>query len=338
MTQEQVTQEQVMQGQARSGMTAAVQEEIIRVGLNSYERLPLFEAVIERAVQTLGPALRVALDVQADVALQGIDYMSSGAALAAAPDPGLITLANATPWDGTLAVTLAPSLLFATLEIMLGASDSDTAQAAPDDAPDAAPAAQWQPRAFTKIEKRLGAQLVGLALREVSAAFAPLARVSFSAGAIESGPRNVLFTPATAGCVRVTIRITLDGRGGDLCLIVPHRTLDAVRPLLAQPRAAGQLGSDPGWTAMLEQSLQDTPVVLTAVLHEQALPLSGVLGWQAGQTLDLGIDPDHEVTVSCSNKQMFRAALGRRKNGSVALRVTTAFEDNGKEGENGSVD
>lgn len=313
------------------GMTAAVQEEIIRVALHSYERLPLFEVVMERAVQALGPALRSALHVQADVELRAVDYMACGDALAASPDPGLVTLAHASPWDGTLAVTIDPSLLFATLEIMLGAERGE------NDGPVTSEAA-WTPRAFTTIEKRLGAQLVGLALREVAAAFAPLDRVSFTAGAIESGPRDVLLAPVAAGCVRVTIRIAFDGRGGDLCLIVPHRTLDAVRPLLAQVSAAGQLGSDPGWRGKLLQSLNDTPVTLTAVLHEHHLPLAEVLGWQPGQILDLGIDSTHEVAVSCSGKEMFRAAIGRRKNGSVALRVTAVLEKTEDEGANGFAD
>lgn len=314
------------------GMTAAVQEEIIRVALHSFERLPLFEVVMDRAVQALGPALRSALNVQADVELRAVDYMACGDALAAAPDPGLITLAHASPWDGTLAVTIDPALLFATLEIMLGASDRD------DSGDSDITKVAWAPRAFTTIEKRLGAQLVGLALREVTAAFAPLDRVSFTAGAIESGPRDVLLAPVAAGCVRVTIRIAFDGRGGDLCLIVPHRTLDAVRPLLAQVSAAGQLGSDPGWRAKLLESLNDTPVTLTAVLHEHRLPLADVLGWQPGQILDLGIDSTHEVAVSCSGKEMFRAAIGRRKNGSVALRVTAVFEETEDEGANGFAD
>ena len=330
-----MTQAQTMTTSARTGTTAAIQEEIIRVAQSSYERLPLFEVVMGRVVQALGPALRAALGVQADVDLRSVDYMACGDALATAPDPGLIALATATPWDGTLAVTVDPALLFAALEIMLGASDgddaADTAQQSPDEA-------AWTPRAFTTIEKRLGAQLVGLALREVAAAFAPLDKVSFKAGAIESGPRDILFTSASAGCARVTIRITLEGRGGQLCLIVPHRTLDAVRPLLAQPALTGQLGGDPGWRAQLEQSLSHAPVTLTAVLHEQALPLSDVLGWTPGQVLDLGIDASHEVTVSSGGRDMFRAAIGRRKNGSVALRVTAAFEDTETEAAHGPAD
>lgn len=316
-----MTQADIQTVSIRSGATAEIQEEIIRVAQHSYTRLPLFEGLMERVAQSLGPALRAALNVQVEVALRSVRYMACADALAAAPNPGLVALAHASPWDGSLVVTLDPDLLFAALEIMLGASDrSDNRQ---DDGPKSA----WSPRAFTTIEKRLGAQLVGLALREVAAAFAPLEKVTFTAGAIESGPRDIVFTPATAGSVQVTLSIMLEGRGGNLCLIVPHRTLEAVRPLLAQPRALGQFGGDPGWKDVLMQSLNHTPVVLTAVLHEMAVPLADVLGWQPGQVVDLGVDSTHEVTVCSSGKQMFRAAIGRRGNGAVALRVTTILQE-----------
>jgi flagellar motor switch protein FliM len=329
-----MTGAQIMTGSAGKGTTARVQEEIIQAAQRSFERLPLFEVLMARVVQALGPALRAALSVQADVTLQGVEYMACGDAMAAAPDPGLIAVAAASPWDGSVAVTIDPDLLFATLEIMLGASDREEPAPALQDPPRPA----WSPRPFTTIEKRLGAQLVGLALREVAAAFAPLDIVSFKAGAIESGPRDVLFSPPAAGCARVTIRITLDGRGGDLCLIMPHRTLDAVRPLLARPGVADQLGGDPGWRAQLEHSLNQTPVTLTAVLHERAMPLADVLGWVPGQVLSLGIDTAHEVTVTSGGRDMFRAAIGRRRNGSVALRVTTVCGQTEEEAAHGPAD
>lgn len=316
-------------------MTAAVQEEIIRAALHSYQRLPLLELVMERAVQALAPALRASLHVQADVVLQSIEYMSCGEALALAPDPGLVSLASVNPWDGLLAVTMDPELLFVALEIMLGAPETTGAHAAK--APDRAQAG-WQPRAFTSIEKRIGGTLVGLALHEIATAFAPLEAMTFDPGATESGPRDVLLAPASAGCVRVSARVTLEGRSGNLCVIVPLRTLDPVRARLAQPRTAGVLGEDPGWKALLAQSLNDTPVTLTAVLHERGLPLADVLGWRTGQVLDLCIDVAEEVTVTCSGKDMFRAAIGRRKNGSVALRLTTGLDENQEESANGTSD
>ena len=321
-----------LQGAATDRSTAHVQEEIIRVAQSSYARLPMFELLMERVVLALGPALRTALHVQADVSLRSLRYMACAEALAEAPDPGLIALAHATPWDGSLAVSLDPDLLFATLEIMLGATATEG-----EDPADAPPA--WTPRAFTAIEKRLGAQMVGLALRELAAAFAPWQNVAFTAGAIESGPRDIVFMPSTAGCVQVRIAMSFQGRGGDLCLIVPHRTLDAVRPMLAQPRLAGQFGSDTGWRDVLMQSLNQTPVALTAVLQECALPLADILAWQPGQVVDLGIDSSHEVTVCSSGKAMFQAAIGHRGHGAMALRVTTVLDESEmKETGNGRVD
>lgn len=308
---------------AISGKTAEVQEEIIRTSMRSYERLPLLEVIMDRAAQALGPALRATLNAQAEVALQAVDYLACGDALASAPDPGLVALANATPWNGAVAVTIDPALLFAALEIMLGAPDSADSDAG---VPPGSALATWQPRAFTTIEKRLGGMLIGLVLQEVATAFAPIDAVLFDAGAIESGPRDILLAPAKAGCVRVTIQIKLEGRGGNLCLIMPHRTLDAVRADLAQPRTAGQLDADPGWKALLSQSLNDTPVTLRAVLHEREIALADVLEWRQGHILNLNIDAAHDVTVACSGKQMFRAAIGRRKNGSVALRVTAELD------------
>ncbi|MFO7804425.1 MAG: FliM/FliN family flagellar motor switch protein, partial [Paracoccaceae bacterium] len=57
-----------------------------------------------------------------------------------------------------------------------------------------------------------------------------------------------------------------------------------------------------------------------------------------GQVLNLGIDTEHEVTVACSGKDMFRAAIGRRRNGSVALRVSAELDLIGEQRENGTTD
>lgn len=318
---------------ALHGKTAKVQEEIIHAALHRYERLPVFEVIMGRMAQALGPALRAALHTKVDVSLHAVDYLACGEALDQAPVPGLVAVVTAKPWSGVLAVTLEPALLFAALEVMLGAPDEGegNAEAKPGSA-----LTTWQPRAFTSIEKRLGGTIVGLVMQEVATAFAPIDAVTFETGPIESGPRDIMLAPAISGCVRVTFGVNLDGRSGKLCLIVPHRTLDGLRATLAQPSASDQLGEDLGWGALLSQSLNDTPVTLTAILHEHILPLAEVLDWQRGQVLDLGIDAAQDVAVACSGKDMFRAAIGRRKNGAVALRVTAQLDKKQEEGTDGT--
>ena len=313
-----------------SEQTAAIQEEIISTALRSYERLPLLEVVMDRVAQGLGPALRGLLAVKADVLLQSVEYLSCRDALSRAPDPGIVALVNATPWNGPMAVTLEPDLLFAALEIMLGAPDTPEGSTATHAPADPVPAAK-RVRPFTMIEKRLGQSLVALALGEVERAFAPLEKVNFIPDTVESGPRDILLAPAAAGCVLVSFAITIHGHGGRLALVIPHRTLDSLRSVLVQSRAAGQLGDELGWKNLMSQTLTDTPVTLKAVLHERGFPMAEVLNWQPGQILKLGIDADHEVTLRCSGRDMFRAATGRRKNGAVALRVTAELDGSKKE-------
>ncbi len=320
-----------------SKQTAAIQEEIISTALRSYERLPLLEVVMDRVAQGLGPALRGLLAVKSDVVLHSVEYVSCGEALSRAPDPGIVALATAAPWNGPVAVTLEPDLLFAALEIMLGAPDTPEDIAVPRD-PSIEGAQAMPKRPFTVIEKRLGGSLVALALTEVERAFAPLEAVNFAPGPVESGPKDILLAPAAAGCALATFTIWMHGRGGCLAVIIPHKTLESLRTILAQPRTAGQLGDEFGWKNLLSETLTDTPVNLKAVLHERVFPLSEVLNWQPGKILKLGIDADQDVTIRCSGKDMFRAATGRRKNGAVALRVTAELDGSNKENASGPGD
>ncbi|WP_439561832.1 flagellar motor switch protein FliM [Roseinatronobacter sp.] len=314
---------------ASHGKTAKVQEEIIHAALHRYERLPVFEVIMARMAQALGPALRAALHTKVEVSLHAVEYLACGEALDQAPAPGLVAVVTAKPWSGVLAVTLEPALLFAALEVMLGAPDDGKVGA---ETKPGSTLTTWQPRAFTSIEKRLGGTLIGLVMHELATAFAPVDAVTFETGPIESGPHDIMLAPTASGCVRVMFGVNLDGCSGKLCLIVPHRTLDGLRTTLSKPCASGQLDEDPGWGALLSQSLNDTPVTLTAILHEHMLPLADVLDWQRGQVLDLGIDAAQDITVAVSGKDMFRAAIGRRKNGAVALRVTAQLDRKQKEG------
>ena len=63
-------------------------------------------------------------------------------------------------------------------------------------------------------------------------------------------------------------------------------------------------------------------MTLDAVLRERPVPLAEVLAWKPGAVIDLDITAHEEVTVFCAGRPMLRAAMGRRKNSSVALRVT----------------
>lgn len=301
-----------------------VEEQIIHMATISYERLPMLEVLFDRFALSLSGAIKAYSGATTEVSLQDFTYGNCGAALDSLPSPVLIAMTSATGWDGRMATVIEPQLLFALLEFMLGG------RTARDGA--------WEPRSFTTIEKRIGTQLCDVALRELSSAFAPVTDVKFSIDSLENSPRALVLAPPASPCIKVELRVELEGRGGNLTFVIPNATFEKLRPQLIESFFGAQLGVDSGWRSLLADSLQGTNVDLTAVLHELKIPLSDVLSWQKGQTIDLGITADNCATVNCSGRPMFRAATGRNRNGSVALRVTEKLEDNKVEETDGALD
>ena len=286
----------------------ALEEEIIQAAARKIERLPVLEAIFERQAQGLGVALKNYCGRPTETRVEDITYISCGEALEGTDQSWLPVVCNADPWDGQLAMALDPDLLFSLLEVLLGGR--------------AASATEWTPRSFTSIEKRLARQLCELVLTELGTAFTPVNDVDFSVGWIESSPQAVMIAPAKAPCARVTLKVDIDGRGGKIVFVLPFRTLEPVKARLSEMFLGEQFRDDDTWSHRMQETLTGTDVVLTAILRTMRVPLSEALDWRVGQVLDLGIAPDSEVSVSVRGRDLMRGAMGRRRNGAAAIRIT----------------
>ncbi|SDF34902.1 flagellar motor switch protein FliM [Limimaricola pyoseonensis] len=292
------------------GLTqGSIEEQIIEMASLSYERLPLLEAIVERYALGLGAAFKSFCGSPCEVTVRSFDYLPCGPALESLPAPALTAVVRVQPWDGRLGLTISPELMFSLLELMLGGRSG--------------PSKSWTPRSFTAIEKRFAERVAGVALRDLENAFETVDEISCRIEHLETSPQNAMLAPPAAAAIRVVLRVTVEERQGDLALVIPDSLIDTVRSLLVQSFPGGEIaGGDGGWRAALSRSITGSEARLTAVLHEVKLELRDVLEWQRGQVLDLGIGMDHEVEVRCSGHAMFRAAIGRRKTGAMALRVT----------------
>lgn len=298
----------------RDARDERIEEAIIRSARSNHQKLPVLEVIFDRFALALGPVMKShCAGASADAELEAFRYMTTGEALENLSPHGLAAVTDVQPWNGTVALVLDPDLLFATLEIMLGGRSASRSE--------------WAPRSYSAFEKKFGRRLSEVVLSELTDAFAQLSAVEFNIERIEGSPQALVLAPPTSPCVVIVMRITLEERSGRLTFLLPNSAFEPVRPMLAQPFRGGQLGGDSSWRSQLTDTLQDTGVTLEAVLSEPNLSLTDVLAWQPGQQLDLGIDPEQEVTVTCSGMKMFSAAMGRRRNGSVALRVTRDFSE-----------
>ena len=285
----------------------SVEEQIIVRSKTTHGRLPMMEVLFEQFEASLVLALNEYTSTRTVVTLKSFEYMSCEDALKNFSAPTLFGVVSADPWDGQLGIVAESNLVFTVLQTMLGGKPSAKAQKSRD---------------FTGIEKRIGVKFYDAILQELSRKFSCITPVEFHVSAQEEDPKEIELADPGSACVKVVIDVLLEEQGGQVTFIIPYITFESVSAAFSQPFRGGDFGNENGWRGALTKSLQGTDIQLTAIMQELTFPLREVLAWQPGQILDIGINAEHEVLVNCSGKKMFRAAMGCRKNGSVALRIS----------------
>ncbi|MEI4472007.1 flagellar motor switch protein FliM [Frigidibacter sp. MR17.24] len=292
----------------RDPRSEAIEEQIIAMSMTNFERLPMLDVIFERFALAYAAALKSFTATVADVEMTKLISTTYAGALRELPENCLLAIAHEESWDGAFAVGMDGDFLYSALEIMLGGhGNTPTAKTS---------------RGFTAIERRIGQTLAELMLRELGSSFRQVAEVVFSVERMEGSPQLASISKPISPCVLASFNVRLGDTHGRLSILLPHHAVEPIRPLLAKVFFGDRLGADQGWRDHIQERISQSSVKLTSVLHEIEVPLTEVLGWKAGTTIDLHVGLDHEATVFCSGEPVFRGATGRRQNGSVALRIT----------------
>jgi len=159
-------------------------------------------------------------------------------------------------------------------------------------------------------------------LNDARQAFEPLTPVHFNLDRLETNPRFAAIARPANAAILVKLRIDMEDRGGRVELLLPYATLEPIRKLLLQQFMGEKFGRDNIWEGHLATELWSTHVEVRAVLDEQYVPLSTVLGLEVGQTLKLNAAPDSDVQIRCGAIPLTRGRMGRR-GANIAVQVTS---------------
>ena len=287
----------------RSGIRA-----IINSALVSYERLPMLEIVFDRLVRLMTTSLRNFTSDNVEVSLDNISSIRFGDYLNSIPLPAILAVFRAEELDNYGLLTVDSNLIYSIVDVLLGGRRGTAAL-------------RIEGRPYTTIETNLVKRLVEVVLADAEQAFRPLSPVTFSIDRLETNPRFAAISRPANAAILVRLRIDMEDRGGRLELLLPYATLEPVRELLLQMFMGEKFGRDNIWEGHLATELWSTQVEVRAVLDEQYVPLSTVLGLEVGQTLMLNSAPDSDVHVRCGSIPLTRGRMGRR-GANIAVQVT----------------
>ncbi|WP_421992781.1 flagellar motor switch protein FliM [Roseococcus sp.] len=291
---------------ARTGI-----ERMIHSGLVSYERLPMLEIIFDRLVRILSTSLRNFTSDNVEVSIDSIASQRFGDYLNSVPLPAMLAVFKVEEWDNFGLIVVDSSMIYSVVDVLLGGRRGTAAM-------------RIEGRPYTTIERTLVERLIGVVLKDLGDAFAPITNVEFLFERLEVNPRFAAISRLSNACVLTRLRIDMEDRGGRLELLLPYATLEPVRELLLQQFMGEKFGRDSIWETHLAEQLRHTEVSLDVVLDQQVMPLSSVIALQPGDRIVLNAAPGSPVTLQCGPVQLFEGEFGRREN-RQAVRISEAL-------------
>ncbi|PZO03557.1 MAG: flagellar motor switch protein FliM [Alphaproteobacteria bacterium] len=280
---------------------------IINSALVSYERLPMLEIVFDRLVRLMTTSLRNFTSDNVEVSLDNISSIRFGDYLNSIPLPAILAVFRAEELDNYGLLTVDSNLIYSIVDVLLGGRRGTAAL-------------RIEGRPYTTIERVLVQRMVEVILADANAAFEPLTPVHFNLDRLETNPRFAAIARPANAAILVKLRIDMEDRGGRVELLLPYSTLEPIRKLLLQQFMGEKFGRDNIWEGHLATELWTTDTEVRAILDEQQVPLSQVLGFKVGDTLMLNATPDSEISIRCGTIPVTTGKMGR-KGQYIAVRV-----------------
>lgn len=286
-------------------------ERMIHSGLVSYERLPMLEIIFDRLVRILSTSLRNFTSDNVEVSIDSLASQRFGDYLNSVPLPAMLAVFKVAEWDNFGLIVVDSSMIYSVVDVLLGGRRGTAAM-------------RIEGRPYTTIERTLVERLIGVVLKDLGDAFAPITEVCFQFERLEVNPRFAAISRLSNACVLTRLRVEMEDRGGRLELLLPYATLEPVRELLLQQFMGEKFGRDSIWETHLAEQLRHTNVTLDVVLDEQVMPLSSVIALKPGDRIMLNALPGAPVRLQCGTVPLFAAEFGRREN-RPAIRIAESL-------------
>jgi len=270
---------------------------LINSALVSYERLPMLEIVFDRLVRLATTSLRNFTSDNVEVTLDSISSVRFGDYLNSIPLPAILSVIKAEEWDNYGLLTVDSSLIYSMIDVLLGGRRGGGI-------------VRVEGRPYTTIEMALARRMIDIILEDTHRAFEPVTQVNFKLERIEVNPRFAAISRPANAAILIELRIEMDGRGGKVEILLPYATIEPIREQLLQMFMGEKFGRDPIWEGHLATEIYSADVEIEAVLHEQDLPLSKVLGLAPGDTVMFERSPSDPVRLRCGDVVLTDAIMG----------------------------
>lgn len=270
---------------------------IVRGGMSA------LQAVNERFVRLHRASLYQMLRRQTPISVGTIQALKLGDYLQRLKMPSSINTVHILPAHGLGLIMLSSEYVFSAVECYFGGRGKVGAVEARD---------------FTAAENRIIQLLLQLTLADIKAAWAHLLPLEMTFQSSESNPAFVDSLSATDTVLVSEFSIELDGKCGELHVLLPYTITDTLRSTLATDGRGDSENRDERWSAALREEIEDADVQLNTLLGNARMSLAELINLKPGDVIPC--DFSGKVTVMVEDVPLFRGGYGTSR-GQQAVKV-----------------
>ncbi|WP_370399483.1 flagellar motor switch protein FliM [Sulfitobacter sp. JB4-11] len=288
-------------------------DEIIRLSDFTFDRLPMLDIIGERLVANLSVMLPDMTYAVCEASFQQLDYLPMAQVIEGLPSPAVLAVATGHPFEGEILLVIDRPLVVTSMELMLGGKANQLTIEEADE--------------FTSIELRFGQRLAEAALFELQRSLSVVGSAELELDRVETDPDAASVANSNSLCARMRFSVAIAGQACAFEVVIPYDALEPIRPHLGKIYFGDRSEGSNGWKDLLTDQIEMAHMDLEVVLNEIEVPIQTIMGWSAGDIVDLCIEEGADATVMGAYKPMFKAALGKRTNGYVAIQITEKLQD-----------
>lgn len=273
------------------------QERIVR------GRMPTLEMVNERFARHFRIALFNFLRRAAEISVSGIQVQKFSEFIQGLFVPTNLNVIRIAPLRGRALIVMEPRLVFTAVDNFFGGGGQFYNKV--------------EGREFTPTEMRIIRLILDMIFKDLTEAWKPVMDVEFEYINSEVNPQFANIVSPSEIVVISTIRVELEGGGGDINIAMPYTMIEPIRELLdAVTSDRGEV--DGRWQESLRTEIMRSEVTLNSNLIEKNMHISDVIKLKKGDVIP--IDMPETVLLEVENVPVFRGKLGL-SDGNYAIEI-----------------
>jgi len=271
---------------------------LINSALISHRRLPMLDVIFDRAARLMTTNLRQLASDNVEVTLDDVSSTRFGDFLLSVSTPCVIGVIKARELDNYCLLAVDADLVYSIVDLLLGGRRGGGVMTIDD-------------HAFTTIELALTQRVLSLLSDDLTRAFEPIAKVSFSLDRIETTPRFAAIAQDASVCSLAKFRVDIEDRGGRAAILIPHGALEPIYKVLLHEFIGEASANADAWRDHLAAEVGAASLDLKVVLAEKEITIGDVSNFSEGQTILFNASSKTPVEIRAGQTVVATGRVGR---------------------------